>query len=258
MDIPYFLGILEKYGWLGVVTVILGAIIFVLIKFILSKFKDNFSNMSKDLSTTIAESMAKQNNALVNTINTQNERLIDFFIKTNSDEKVAHSTMLEDKMNISGDVTDKIKDLTNYTNADRVSILEFHNSSNNLLGVPFAKFSCTYEWFKPGIVPLMTKLSGLQFSLIGSVVRAILDGNRKYIIYDSIADIKYENPALFYELEQSKVKSIMFFAMYDNKNCMCGLLSIEYHNGKINKDILNYDEIIYDVLRVTSLINLSK
>lgn len=257
MDIPYFLDILEKYGWLGVVTVILGGIIFILVKFILSKFKDNFSNMSDNISTTITESMAKQNDNLVNIMNKQNEKLIDFLIKTSTEEKTTHSTMLEDKMNISGDVTDKLKDITNYTNADRVSILEFHNSSNNLLGIPFAKFSCTYEWFKAGVVPLMSKLSGLQFSMIGSVVRDLLNGNRKYIIYNSIYDIKYNNPALFYELEQAKVKSIMFFAMYDNKNCMCGLLAIEYHRS-INKDILNYDEILYDVLRITSLINLSK
>ena len=257
MDISFLLDIIEQYGWFGGVVVVLSIVVWLLIKFILDRLSTDVNTMSNNISDKIAESMTKQNESLVAIMNNQNDKLIDFLIKTNSDEKNSHSSMLESKMNIASDVNDKLKDITNYTNADRVSILEFHNSSNNLLGIPFAKFSCTYEWFKPGIVPLMMKLSGLQFSILSSVVKDILNGNKQYIIYESINDIKYNNPALYYELEQAKVKSIIYFAMYNNNNCMLGLLSIEYHNNKMNKDILNFNEIIYDVLRVTSLINLA-
>lgn len=257
MDAPFLLEIFEKYGWIGVLVVVLSLIIWILLKFIFSKLTKDVDKMSTTISDRLSDSLAKQNESLVQIMNKQNDKLIDFLIKSHNDEQTSHSEMLENKMSISSDVTDKLKDITNYTNADRVSILEFHNSSNNLIGIPFAKFSCTYEWFKPGVVPLIRKLSNMQFSIIGSVIKDIFNGNKKYVIYESIYDLKYDNPALYYELEQAKVKSIIFFAMYDVRNCMLGVLSIEYHD-KIHKDLLDINQITYDVLHITSLINLVK
>lgn len=50
--------------------------------------------------------------------------------------------------------------------ADRVMLLETHNSGNNLGGLPFVKASCIYESLNTGVTPISGNYQQVQLSLL--------------------------------------------------------------------------------------------
>jgi hypothetical protein len=85
--------------------------------------------------------------------------------------------MLNERMTLAEDINQALKDIMNIHNAQRAFILEFHNSYQNLSGIPFAKYSCNYEWFDKGLTPLGHKAVGLPFGSIAKVVYDVVNSD---------------------------------------------------------------------------------
>jgi hypothetical protein len=140
-------------------------------------------------------------------------------------------------MELSESINIYLKSAIKDHHAQRAFVLEFHNSYQNLSGVPFAKYSCNYEWFEKGYSPISPKCQSLPFSSIAKVVADILNSENQQIIYTDIKLFEENNPTLFSLIGEEKIKTIVYSGMYDNNNILIGLFALEYYIDYYDKYI---------------------
>jgi hypothetical protein len=248
--------IFEKYGWTGLCIGALMVCLYFLIVHLGKKLTKNMDSGMEKIAQAMTTNMANQNEKLVESIGKQNEKLIDFFIHNKTSEQLDHNNKLNERMQISQVVNDRIKDIMYYMKSDRVIILEFHNSNQNLSGVPFAKYSCTYEWFKRGVQPLSSKCTNMSFSSISSVVCDMQNEELHQKIYENIEVIAEVNPSLYGLLDEINCVAIIYNGLYDMHNNLIGLLGVEYHKPlpkNISKELVDLE---HDASTLSSILNL--
>ena len=257
--ITHILLFFDKYGIEGI-AIILGSalicsIMYVVVKKFVSNIDSSLNSGMENLAIKITDNITAQNDRLIDKIQAQNDNLIDYIINSKKQEKEDHAEMLSERMNISCDINGMLKDIMLETHAHRVSVIEFHNSFQNLCGIPFAKYSCTYEWFKQGISALSKICKGLPFSSISSIVKDIFDKDDHQVIYGDIDnELKESNPILYSFFKEAHTHGMICNAMYDNKNTMIGLLLLEFP-GEVPTHI-DYNDLNTHTIQISSIINL--
>ena len=250
-----FLDAFEEYGWFGIVGLLMCMIVFILLKRFGNKLtgevKDGMSEIGKELTSQ----MKVQNEELVHTIMDQQKMLIDHIIKKDRQAEENHQNMLNERMINAEDINMKLKDIMNIHNSQRAFIIEFHNSYQNLSGVPFAKYSCNYEWFDKGLIPLGHRCIGLPFSSIAKIVQDIIMAPNQQMIYTDMVKFEDENPSLVALLKDQRTTAIVYTGMYDNKNTLVGLLVLEYQT-EIDIDHINLHQLSIQAAELTSILNI--
>ncbi len=231
MDI-YF-SIFQQYGWWGILGIALCIGLFIVAKYITKKFNKNITSGLEKVGETLTNQLAEQNKELTHTIVNSQEKLINYLINKDDEKAQNHNNMLNERMTLAEDINQALKDIMNIHHAQRVFILEFHNSYSNLSGIPFAKYSCNYEWFDKGLSPLGHKVVGLPFGSIAKVVSDVLNSETQQVIYTDIDKLEDDNPSLVQIFKDPKTEAIVYTGMYDKNNILIGLLVLEYHT-KIN------------------------
>ena len=222
------------------------------------ELNENMSENLTTLSNLMTNSMSKQNDALIASMTQQNKELVNLIrqqSEVGQSQIKNHKIMLNERMKVTSKINDKVRNLMNLANCDRVMILEFHNTNENLNGIPFAKYSCTHEYFRRGISQLANKCVNMQFYSISSVIMDMLNKETEQIYYEDIETIAEVNPTLYSLLVECKAKSILFTGIYDNKNCLIGLISLEYHE-RMDEKLIDFEEIRTQADIISSMINL--
>ena len=75
-----------------------------------------------------------------------------------------HIRNLENRKAIQPQINSALSSVMNKTNADRAFIIELHNGSNNLNGVPFLHGSVTYEFTRDGVDNIDEEYQNLSLS----------------------------------------------------------------------------------------------
>ena len=77
----------------------------------------------------------------------------------------SHDELLEKR----GVIDNKIKNLIDKTilrlDGDRIFVMEFHNSTQNLVSLPWINMSCNHETFRNGLLPIANNLKHISASL---------------------------------------------------------------------------------------------
>lgn len=248
-----FFNIFQQYGWWGILGIILCMILFLITKYIIKKFNKNLSSGFDKVGEKLTDQLSKQNEQLTNTIVSSQEKLINYLITKDDEKTQNHNNMLNERMTLAEEINQSLKDIMNIHNAQRAFILEFHNSYQNLSGVPFAKYSCNYEWFDKGLQPLANKIIGLPFSSISKVVYDVINSDTQQAIFTDIQSLEDDNPTLVSIFKDPKTKAIVYTGMYDKNNVLIGLLVLEYHNP-IEK--LNLNQLHIQTAEITSILNI--
>ena len=258
--------IIEKYGLWGACGVIACMGLFLLFKLLSNKLSedmtsglekigekltDQMSQQNKNLTNTLAE----QQSQLTNTIIDQQNKLLDHLINKDSRDAVNHNKMLNKRIELAEEINNRLRDIMNIHNSQRAFIIEFHNSYENLSGVPFAKYSCTYEWFDKGLMPVANKIMGLPFAQIAKVVSDIINSDNQQKVYTDIDLMECENPSLTAFIKDDKTKAIVYDAMYDRNNQLIGCLVLEYH-VPLEEGHLNLDQLKVQTAELTSILNI--
>lgn len=247
--------IAENYGIWGVAGLIFCMIMFLLTKWLSKKLSDDMSTGLEKIGEKLTDQMSNQNDQLVNTIIDQQEKLIDHILNKESDIETNHNNMLAERINLTEDINTSLRDIMHIHNSQRAFIIEFHNSYKNLSGIPFAKYSCTYEWFAKGLEPLATKIIGLPFSMMSKIVSDILQEKDTLKVYTDLEKIEEENPSLFSILKDDRTKAIVYSGMYDKNNILIGLLVLEYQ-VPLEEGHLNLDQLKVQTAELTSILNI--
>lgn len=252
MDLIY--SIFNSYGWPGLFAITIFGVVFLIFKHFTSNVSSNVTTSIDKIADKMAANINEMSKTLVETQSKQTDKLVDYLIKSKDKEKIEHNGKLDERMTMSNDINQKLKDMLYLNNAQRAMIWEFHNSFQNLSGIPFAKYSCTYEWFMQGIIGLSTKIKSIPFSSLSSVVTDILNNDERQIIYKDLEEFGSKCPVLYDIFHNNGTKALIFNAMYDNKNSIIGVLVMEYHSDI--PDNLNFNELKIDTAQITSILNL--
>lgn len=247
--------IFERYGWGGIIGIVLCMCMFIGMKWLSNKLSNNMSMGLEKVGEKLTDQMSKQNDQLVNTIIGQQDKFIDHILLKEHEEQEVHNEMVNDKIKLAEEIIESLKEIMLLHNAQRAFILEFHNSNNNLSGIPFAKYSCTYEWFDKGLFALSPKCNSLPFSQMARVTSDVIQAEKQIKIYDDMDEMEENNPSLCSTIKDTKTKKIVYSAMYDKNNILIGMLVLEYHKDhEISTEEIN--ELGVQTAELTSIINL--
>lgn len=250
-----FFDIFEKYGWIGIIGLFVCMIIFILLRKFGNKLNTEISTGLEKIGTDLTNQMSKQNEQLISTIVTQQDKLVDYLINKENKDNENHNNMLEARMISASEINDQLKDIMNIHNAQRAFILEFHNTSQNFSGIPFAKYSCNYEWFDKGLIPLSNRCMGIAFSSIAKVVTDVIKSPTQQVIYNDMEKFEEENPVLMSIIKNDNTKSIVYTGMYNKNNLIMGLLVLEYQN-EVKMDNINLHQLHIQTAELTSVLNI--
>lgn len=248
MNFSTIFEMVAHYGWSSVAIVACIGLLYIGIKIISSKLADNvkdgMESIADKLSVNIAkqnevlsDSISKQNNELVKTISNQNERLLSYLMHKDVAEEEIHDAKVEKRMNIAENIIDKLREIMHITHSQRVFIIEFHNSYKNLSGTPFAKYTCTYEWFEKGLDQISSKISGLPYSTMAKIVGDIKRSDNHQILYTDIKKMEEDNPQLFSLVKDKRTITVFYNMLYDENNKIMGMLVIEWQIKAFKKEI---------------------
>ena len=261
--------IFQQYGVTGLIFVAMTTVIVILGNQLLKNLKGNVNNRLDTLATTITDNMSSQNKVLIDSLNNQNDKLSDSLTKQNTQlldfitnqqpaKKQKHDEMFKERVNTTRDINMKLREICLTHDAFFAAILEFHNTSTNLCGIPFAKFSCNFEYVeqkKPRT--LLSVVQSFPFSMIEPVITDIMNTHdSRQVIYKDVDTLPDEFDSVDNIFLQMPIKphGMIANAMWDNDENMIGLLIIGYKNEV--PDNVQSDEIKIDTAQLTSIVNL--
>jgi hypothetical protein len=114
------------------------------------------------------------------------------------------------------------------TKADRVLLAEYHNGSSNVAGIPFLKWSVTFEAFKDEMgFGVANEYQQQQITLYPFITH--IGENYLYRGYVE-TDLKEIDKSYAYKLMSHKIEYIIVSQIVNNKGNKCGMLILEYTN----------------------------
>ena len=112
------------------------------------------------------------------------------------------------------------------TNADRVLLAEYHNGSSNVSGVPFLKWSVTFEAFRDEMgYGVANEYQQQQITLYPFITH--IGDNYLYRGYVE-TELKEIDKSYAYKLMSNRVEYIIVSQIVNNKGYKCGMLILEY------------------------------
>ena len=153
-------------------------------------------------------------------------------VKTQLDiqEKI-HDYEMNLRMQNSADLNNTIMQLMYSTNADRVLLAEYHNGSSNVSGVPFLKWSVTFESFKDNLgYGVANDYQQQQITLYPFITH--IGENYLYRGYVE-TDLKKIDKGYAYKLMSNKIEYIIVSQIVNDKGSKCGMLILEYTDASV-------------------------
>lgn len=250
-----FFDIFESYGWWGIIGILIAMLAYIGIKYLNKRVSKDLETGFEKVGEKLTDQMSKQNDQLVNTIITQQEKLVNYLIHKDENDSKRHNEMLNERMVLANDINIGLKDIMNIHNAQRAFILEFHNSNQNLSGIPFAKYSCNYEWFVKGLTPIGHRCINLSFGSIAHIVNDLLKSKNQQVVYTELEKMIDDQPTLSSLWKNETVNTVIYTGLFDKNNLLIGLLVLEYQSP-VNTAKINMHQLNVQAAELTSILNL--
>lgn len=143
----------------------------------------------------------------------------------NKEEK--HIKNLENRKAIQPQIYSTLTAVMNKTNADRAFIIELHNGSNNLNGVPFLHGSVTYEKTRDGVENIDEEYQNLSLSRYDFA--AYLHNNFSY--FGSVKELEKIDKKIALKLAANGVEYVAVTTLHNGTN-EWGWFGVLYGNDK--------------------------
>ena len=250
MEFEALFEVISKYGWWSLLIAAGMGLIYICVKLVANKITDGVkggmddiankltgtvSNQLQELSSTnssqlemLSQNIAKQNSELVKAMGIQNEKLLSYIMHSKQVADEIHDKRVEQRMNIAETIINRLREIMMTAHAQRAFIIEFHNSFKNLGGTPFAKYTCTYEWFDKGLDQIGSKCVAMPYSSMARIVGDVKRTGTHQKLYTDINKMRSENPQLFSLLGDSRTLAVFYNMLYDDNNKMTGMLVVEW------------------------------
>lgn len=156
---------------------------------------------------------------------------------TNQEKEEEHINDIEKRRKIQPQIDATLKSLLISTKADRAFIIELHNGSNNVNGIPFLHGSVTYEKSADGLEMIDEEYQNLSLSRFE--MATYMHENFDFI--GSIEKMKTIDKKIASKLAANEVKYIAVSTLHNGKN-EWGWFGVMYNrdtNLPTEKDLLN-------------------
>ena len=185
---------------------------------------------------------------------TVQQTTIETMHTVNKDKEVAHIQNIELRRQLQPKIDVILQSLLASTNADRAFIVELHNGSNNLNGVPFLHGSVTYDASIDGMDEIDEEYQNISLSRFE--MSTYLHKNYEFI--GTIDDMKRIDKKLAVKLESNDVKYVAITTLHNGTNewGWFGVLYNRTTNIPSEKNLLN--QMIINAQSITKELNLIK
>lgn len=250
--------LLENYGAFGVMLIVLGGVAWFIIKELRNSNKaliDKQTELNKDMTSSIAQSMHDLSMTLTNDLRDQNKQLINHIIEKENNKEKEHNENLLNRRNVTKEINNILITLKSSLEADRIAIVEFHNSYANQTGFPFLKYTMTYEKINKGCMPIQHNYQASPFAAISDIAEDVLDQPNHIRRFNSKDEMLDVCPIML--TDDRIVCGSLWKGIFDSSNnLLIGLLYVEYKE----KIYEGYDkiEIISAARNIGELLTLSK
>ena len=142
-----------------------------------------------------------------------------------------HDYEMNLRMENSGRLNNVVMQLMYETNADRVLLAEYHNGSSNISGIPFLKWSVTFEAFRDEMgFGIANEYQQQQITLYPFITHI----GENYLYRGFVeTDLKAIDKSYAYKLMANKVEYIIVSQIVNNKGSKCGMLILEYTDASV-------------------------
>ena len=142
-----------------------------------------------------------------------------------------HEYELNLRMENSGALNNVVTELLYETKADRVMLAEYHNGSANVSGIPFLKWSVTFEAFRDEMgYGIANEYQQQQITLYPFITHI----GENYLYRGFVEkDLKEIDRSYAYKLLSHKIEYIIVSQIVNNKGAKCGMLILEYTDASI-------------------------
>ena len=150
---------------------------------------------------------------------------------------------IKKQCNIDYLIINKMEEVKELLNADRVQVYDFHNGGHFANGRSALKVSCTYEVCRAGIKSYQMYLQSIPLNCIPQFIKMLLNKNR--MIINDLEEIKDIMPATYSLKKSQNVKSYFDIILNNEFNEPIGFLAIQYENeNKVNFSEKELNEIL--------------
>ena len=146
-------------------------------------------------------------------------------------EQKIHDLEMNMRLQNSSALNNLVIQLLYETNADRVLLAEYHNGSENISGIPFLKWSVTFESFRDEVgFSVANDYQQQQITLYPFITH--IGENFLYRGYVN-TDLKKIDNSYAYKLMAHQIEYIIISQIVDDKGSKCGMLILEYTNASV-------------------------
>lgn len=238
--------VMSNYGFMAVVATLFIYIFYNQNKMMTKNFNKLFDNVMENLNKIV------KNNETTN---------VTALKEIESEKEKAHNDKLSLRMQISPSINTTLKEICLKYRAQRCYIIEFHNTNSNFNGIPFAKYSVTFEHVTIGVRPIMPFHTNIGFSAIANVAHTILCNGHEVIANNK--EFQEKCPLIKGMGNMSRTQAMVCLGLFDHQNNLFGMLVLEYHteltqainDKKQHKKYMS--DLTHEALQVSTLLNLT-
>lgn len=141
------------------------------------------------------------------------------------------------------------------THADRVLLAEYHNGSSNVSGVPFLKWSVTFESFTDNVgFGVANEYQQQQITLYPFITHI----GENYLYRGFVeTDLKEIDRSYAYKLMSHKIEYIIVSQIVNDKGHKCGMLILEYTDASVINEYVVKQKLHKASQECASLLTLS-
>jgi hypothetical protein len=142
-----------------------------------------------------------------------------------------HDYEMNLRMENSAALNNVVMQLMYETKADRVLLAEYHNGSSNVSGVPFLKWSVTFEAFTDEMeFGVANEYQQQQITLYPFITHI----GENYLYRGFVeTDLKGIDKSYAYKLLSHRIEYIIVSQIVNNKGSKCGMLILEYTDASV-------------------------
>ena len=142
-----------------------------------------------------------------------------------------HEYEMNMRMENSAALNSAVLELMYESKADRVLLAEYHNGSSNVSGVPFLKWSVTFEAFRDEMgFGVANEYQQQQITLYPFITHI----GENYLYRGFVeTDLKAIDKSYAYRLMADRIEYIIVSQIVNNKGSQCGMIILEYTDASV-------------------------
>lgn len=154
----------------------------------------------------------------------------------------------EHLIKVSDEIDQALQKILEETNADRVSLVQYHNGGKGINKQSFLKMSMTNEQVKLGIKPFISNFKDQFRSVLAYFVKEINRNNYCYI--DDVEAVKEVDISMYEFMKDRGVYSKFGIGVRNKENTIIGFICVEYLNKNDTTDVTLIDNCLHKYLSV--------